>query len=119
VATASALERGRTGERYLLGGPNWTMAEFFGRLGRAAKVRGPSLKLPPRVERWGAAAIEQVYRWRGKEPPLDRASVEMSQHYWWFDSAKAERELGFEARDPALTLHDTIKYLRQGVAADL
>ena len=77
------------------------------------------MKLPAKVERWGAAAIEQVYRWRGKEPPVDRISVEMSQHYWWFDSAKAERELGFEARDPSLTLHDTVKYLRQGVASDL
>ena len=119
AATATALERGRPGERYLLGGPNWTVEEFFGRLSRAAKVRAPRLKLPPKVERWSAAALEQVYRWRGKEPPVDRISVEMSQHYWWFDSGKAERELGFEARDPGLTLHDTVKYLRQGIASDL
>lgn len=119
AATVSALERGRAGERYLLGGPNWTMEEFFGRLSRVAKVSGPRLKLPPSAARWGASAIEQLYRWRGKEPPVDRLSVEMSQHYWWFDSAKAERELGFEARDPGLTLHDTVKYLRQGVGSDL
>jgi dihydroflavonol-4-reductase len=119
AATATALECGRAGERYLLGGPNWTVAEFFGRLARVAKVSAPRLKLPPAVARWGASTIEQVYRWRGKESPVDRLSVEMSQHYWWFNSAKAERELRFEARDPALTLHDTVKYLRQGVAADL
>lgn len=119
AATASALERGRAGERYLLGGPNWTMAEFFGRLGRIARVRGPWLKLPSSVQRWGASAIEEVYRWGGKEPPVDRISAEMSEHFWWCDSTKAERELGFEARDPALTLHDTVKYLRQDLGSDL
>jgi dihydroflavonol-4-reductase len=35
-ATAAALSKGRAGERYLLGGPNWTMKEFFDRLGRVA-----------------------------------------------------------------------------------
>jgi dihydroflavonol-4-reductase len=119
AATATALERGKHGERYLLGGPNWTMAEFFGRLGRIARVRGPWIKLPSSLQRWGAAAMEEVYRWRGKEPPVDRISVEMSEHFWWFDSAKATRELGFEARDPALTLHDTVKYLRQDLGSDL
>lgn len=119
AATAAALDRGKDGERYLMGGPNWTTEEFFGRLGRVAKVRGPWLKLSPKVARWGAGALEQVYRWRGKESPVDRISVDMAEHFWWFDSGKAAAELGFAARDPQLTLHDTVKYLRQGVARDL
>lgn len=119
AATASALTRGTPGQRYLLGGPNWTVAEFFGRLERVAKVRGPWLKLPSKMARWGASMIEHAYRARGAEPPVDRVSVEMSEHYWWFDSAKAAHELGFETRDPQLTLHDTVAYLRQGVDGDL
>lgn len=114
-ATASALDRGRPGERYLLGGPNWTTKEFFARLGRVANVIPPRLKLPQSVSRWGASLVEELYRWRGKEPPIDRISVEMAAHYWWIDSSKAERELGFTARDPQLTLVDTVAYLRQGV----
>jgi dihydroflavonol-4-reductase len=114
-ATVNALERGRPGERYLLGGPNWTMKEFFGRLGRVANVSPPRLKLPASWVRWSASAVEELYRWRKKEPPVDRISVEMSEHYWWIDSSKAERELGFAARDPQLTLVDTVAYLRQGV----
>jgi dihydroflavonol-4-reductase len=115
AATVSALERGRAGERYLLGGPNWTVDEFFGRVARAARVKRPRLKLPARISRLGAGLIEHVYRSRGKEPPVDRISVEMSQHYWYVDSSKAERELGFAARDPGLTLVDTVRYLRQSV----
>jgi dihydroflavonol-4-reductase len=63
--------------------------------------------------------MEEGYRYRGKEPPVDRISVEMSQHFWWIDSAKAERELSFSSRDPALTLVDTVDYLRQNIATDL
>jgi dihydroflavonol-4-reductase len=119
AATVAAVERGRPGERYLMGGANWTFAEFFGRLERVAKVRSLRVSLPPKITRWGASVIEHVYRSRGKEPPVDRMSAEFAEHYWWFDSGKAERELGFEARDPSLTLHDTVDYLRSGIAGDL
>ena len=116
-ATAAALANGRAGQRYLLGGPNWTTKEFFARLGRVANVSPPRLKLPPKLNKWGASVIEEIYRWRGKEPPVERISVEMAEHYWWIDSTKAQRELGFEARDPQLTLVDTVSYLRRGIEA--
>jgi dihydroflavonol-4-reductase len=118
IATAKALTHGRAGERYLLGGPNWTMKEFFARLGRVANVAPPRLKLPSKINRWGASLIEELYRHRGKEPPVDRISVEMAEHFWWIDSRKAETELGFSPRDPQLTLVDTVAYLRQGVDVD-
>lgn len=103
-ATVSALVRGRAGERYLLGGPNWTVDEFFGRVARAARVKQPRLKLPARLSRVSAGLIEHVYRSRGKEPPVDRVSVEMSQHYWDVDSSKAERELGWKPVKDRATL---------------
>ncbi|MCP4449145.1 MAG: NAD-dependent epimerase/dehydratase family protein [Myxococcales bacterium] len=119
AATIAALAKGTPGERYLLGGPNWTFQEFFGRLERAAKVNAPRLKLPAKWLRWGAGLMEEVYRAAGKEPPVDKISVEMGQHFWWIDSSKAERELGFEQRDPALTLVDTVAYLRRNIATEL
>lgn len=119
AATANALEHGRAGQRYLLGGPNWTMKEFFARLGRISNVSPPRLKLPAKWSKWGASLVEELYRHRGKEPPVDRISVEMSEHFWWIDSRKAETELGFAPRDPQLTLVDTVAYLRQGVDSDL
>ncbi len=119
TATANALGMGKAGQRYLLGGPNWTTKEFFARLGRIANVQPPRLKLPPKVNKWGASLVEELYRWRGKEPPVDRISVEMAEHYWWIDSTKAQQELDFAPRDPQLTLVDTVSYLRQGVDSEL
>lgn len=113
-AMAAAMRRGRAGERYLLGGPNWTCAEFFGRLERSSKVRGPWLRIPSQVSRAGAALLEELYKKAGRgEPPVDRISAEMGEVYWYCDSSKAERELGFVMRDPAETLDDTIRFLRR------
>ena len=111
-ATVAALEKGRAGERYLLGGPNWTVAEFFGRLERASKVRGPRLKLPNQLQRRVASLLEHAYRALDRDPPVERIAVEMAQVYWWCDSAKAQRELGFAVREPGETLDDTIRDLR-------
>jgi dihydroflavonol-4-reductase len=113
AATIAAMERGRPGERYLLGGPNWTLAEFFGRLERASKVRGPRFKLPDKIALGATSLVEHAYKALHKQAPVDRISVEMSQVYWYCDSSKAARELGFAARDPGETLDDTIRDLRQ------
>ncbi len=108
-----AMERGTPGERYLLGGPNWTFSTFFGRLERLAKVPGPRLRVPAAWARFGATAMQELANWRGVAPSVDRISVEMSEHFWYVDSSRAEQELGFSARDPQETLLDTIRYLRK------
>ena len=112
VAFVAAAERGRPGERYLLGGPNWTFATFFGRLERLAKVAGPKLRVPGTWAKFGAGVLESFAEWRGTTPSVDVATVEMSEHFWYLDASKAERELGFKARDPQETLMDTIRDLR-------
>jgi dihydroflavonol-4-reductase len=111
-ATVAAMDRGRPFERYLLGGPNWTFAEFFGRLERISKVRRPWLRLPPAAQRTGATILQHLYRAVNRAAPIDRVSVEMAQRFWYCDSTKAERELGFVARDPSETLDETVRDLR-------
>jgi dihydroflavonol-4-reductase len=113
TAFVAAMTRGKVGERYLLGGPNWDMKTFFGRLERLSKVPAPRMKMPNKLARWGATLMEEWADWRGTESSIDRTSVEMGQHYWYIDSSKAERELGFVQRDPQETLLDTIRYVRR------
>lgn len=110
---AKAMERGRSGERYLLGGPNWTFETFFGRLERMTKVKGPRLKLPDKMYDLAGRSLDHIYKQLGKSPPVDRISMEMGRYFWYLDCSKAERQLGFEARDPGETLYDTVTYLRE------
>lgn len=113
-ATVTAMAVGRPGHRYLLGGPNLTMAEYFGRLARVAKVRAPVLRVPERVATAGASLIGHFFRGvLDREPPIDRVSVEMAQVFWYCDSSKARRELSFDPRDPGETLDETVRYLRR------
>jgi dihydroflavonol-4-reductase len=113
AAFESALSRGRSGERYLLGGPNWSFETFFAKLSRAGGVKGPRIKLPERIYSLAGKAVDAFYRQWDRTPPVDRVSVEMGQCFWWLDPSKAERELGFQARDPYETLYDTVAYIKK------
>ena len=44
---------------------------------------------------------------------MDDVTIIMSSHFWYFTSAKAERELGFKARDPVDTIRATVEYIQQ------
>jgi len=110
---AEAMKRGRSGERYLLGGYNWTFEKFFERLERLTKVKGPRLRAPGKLFQRGAQVLDAVYRQWEKSPPVDRVSVEMAHCFWYLDASKARRELSFSARDPGETLYDTVAYLKE------
>ncbi|MCC6559091.1 MAG: NAD-dependent epimerase/dehydratase family protein [Polyangiaceae bacterium] len=109
-----AMSRGRPGERYLLGAANMTMEAFFGRLSRISGVPAPRLKAPRSVTlaRAGAHLLERAKKHLSVDLPVDPVSAEMGQHYWYVDSSKARRELGWSSRDPLETLADTVDDLR-------
>ncbi len=114
AAFAAALSRGRPGERYLVGGANLTFADLFGRLSRLSGVAMPLLRLPAAVNVAGARLLERLQP-RRNGAPLSAAEVEMGEHWWWIDSSRAERELGFTARDPQETLYETVRWLEENV----
>jgi dihydroflavonol-4-reductase len=103
----AALERGEVQGKHLIG-VNMTMAEFFQRLERISGVPAPVLRLPPKLNRLGAHLLERWADLRGGEVGLEPASVDIADHWFWLDSRKAERELGFVPRDPQETLQDTV-----------
>ncbi|HVF46121.1 MAG TPA: NAD-dependent epimerase/dehydratase family protein [Pyrinomonadaceae bacterium] len=113
AAFISALEKGRHQEKYLLGAANMTFADFFGRLERLSGVSAPMLKVPKKLAMAGSSLISSVYGNWGKASPVAPNEVEQAEHFWYFDSSKAEDELGFTPRDPQETLQDTISYLRR------
>lgn len=111
-AFVNALDRGELFGRHLLG-VNMDFREFFGRLERMTGVPAPRLRLPSKANVLGAQFLEKLAKWRGSEPPVDSASVDIGEHYFYLDASKAERELGFSARDPQQTLYDTVQFILQ------
>jgi len=113
-AMVLAMAKGTPGRRYLLNASNCTLAEFFGRLERVSGVKGPSLRMmkSATLARLGAKALERAARVIGAEAPVDPVSAEMGQLFWYCDSGRAERELGWVARDAVATLADTVTDLR-------
>ena len=109
-AFVEALTRGELYGRHLLG-VNLPFAEFFSRLARLTGVPAPRLKLPKSLNLLGAQLLDRLARARGTEAALSPQEVEIGEHFFYLDASKAERELGFKARDPQETLFDTVQDL--------
>ncbi|MEZ5400252.1 MAG: NAD-dependent epimerase/dehydratase family protein [Bryobacteraceae bacterium] len=112
-AAALAMERGRPGERYLLGAVNWTMTQFIAALARITGRRAPWMKSPTWMSLATAPLLRAVMPMLGRKFDFDDESIRMSGLFWHLDSGKARRELGFLSRDPAETLRDTIDDVRR------
>jgi dihydroflavonol-4-reductase len=109
-----AMDRGRPGERYLVGACNLTMREFFERLARISGSDAPWLPMPRSREmaRLGAALFERAAAKVGAKAGAPPIAVEMAQLFWYVDARKANAELGWTARDPNVTLYETVEDLR-------
>ncbi|HEV2386967.1 MAG TPA: hopanoid-associated sugar epimerase [Candidatus Acidoferrales bacterium] len=90
-----AAERGRVGERYILGNRNMTLEEILGVLARITGRRPPRVRLPHAVAYAAGAACELAARFTGREPRIPLEGVRMSRHKMFVNPAKAVRELGF------------------------
>ena len=101
------------GDTYLLGAANMTMHSFFEHLEALSGVPAPTVRIPDAVARFGSKLLEKVSGVAKRLGDLDPASVEMARHYWYIDSSRAENELGWQPRDPAVTLRDTIHWIRE------
>ncbi len=110
-----ALERGAPGENYILGGENWTQADLVERAARAFGVKPPTRRLGRTLPLAVARTSEAWATWRGKPPMLTRGEVLLYDANWAFTSARAERELGYEAGGVQEALESTVAWLRDEV----
>lgn len=108
-----AMERGRIGERYILGGQDVTLRDMLAEIARLTGRKPPTVALPRgplQPLAWAAEAVAQV---TGREPFLTRDALKMSRNLMYFTSAKAERELGYAARPYADALADALAWFRE------
>jgi len=104
-----AMQSGKPGERYLMGNVNWTFRQLIEKVAEISGQPAPTMQPPSEVSLWGARAMRIVYPLLGKKVELDEASVKMSACYWYCDSTKARKELGFKTRDAVETLRETVE----------
>ncbi|HEY1250033.1 MAG TPA: hopanoid-associated sugar epimerase [Thermoanaerobaculia bacterium] len=90
-----AAEKGKTGERYILGNRDMTLKEILDTLSRLTGLPAPTVKLPHWIPLLVGAASSAAARVTGKPPRVSLDSVRMSTHRMFFDPGKAVRELGF------------------------
>ena len=96
---------GEAGERYILGGRNFTLERLFADLSRLSGVE-PPVKLPPRA----AVAAAALFAAGGASPPLTPLEVRAASQRWTYSSAKARRELGWRSRPHEETLEATVSW---------
>ena len=112
AGAVAALERGRPGARYLLGGENVRLDAFYRLVAELGGIRVPSRRLPdPAATLFGALA-EGWARLAGGTPRLTPDLVEVYRHDWAYRSDTAGAELGYRPRPLAAGLAETIAWLR-------
>jgi dihydroflavonol-4-reductase len=99
-----AAERGKPGEKYILGHQNLTLKEIFERLARISGIASPRLRLPHWVPLALAHLEAPIARRLGRPPRVPLEGVRMSARKMFFDAGKAVRELGLPQSpiEPAL-----------------
>lgn len=110
-----AAEKGRVGERYILGHAegNWTMREAFEVLEKITRVRAPKVALPYFIPLLAACVEEGISKFTGKPPKAPLAGVRMARYKMFFNPAKAIRELGLPQTPPREALADAAEWFRQ------
>jgi dihydroflavonol-4-reductase len=110
VATGHLLaaERGKAGERYILGGENLTWPELIDRVAELSGVHYPTMALPTGIGR--VARVREAF---GLPGPISTEAYNLMARNWRFSSEKAKSELGYRARSLDETLRGTIEWYQE------
>jgi dihydroflavonol-4-reductase len=108
-----AEEKGRVGERYILGNDNVSLKDFFGIVCKVAGIPAPRLRVPGPVAAGIALGMEL---WADhvshKEPIATYRSMRYTQRNAFFSNAKAKRELGLPTRPLEETIRRAVEWFR-------
>ena len=103
-------EKGKVGERYLLGGENLTLKQMLDTLAKITGLRAPILKIPHGLALGVAYANTAFARLVGREPGIPVEGVKIARHMMFVDCARAKRELGFQAGPGAAALERAVRW---------
>ena len=107
-----AFEKGKPGEKYILGNRNMTLAQIFALLEEISGVPAPVVKLPYTPILWLAGILHAVSLVSRRQPPVPYEGVRMAAKRMFFDPSKAIRELGFPQTPVETALSDAVTWFR-------
>jgi dihydroflavonol-4-reductase len=106
-------ERGKIGERYLLGAENLTLKQLLDALESITGLAAPAMKIPHGVA-LGVAYVESAFsRLIGKEPQIPVEGVKIARHLMFVDCSRAKKELGFAPGPVVAALERAVKWYRE------
>ncbi len=108
----AAMDQGRIGQRYILGGENVSLRQMLADIAGLAGRKAPTVNLPRAPLYPLAYAAEAVARITGKEPFVTVDALKMASHHMFFTSAKAQAELGYAARPYQQALADALAWFK-------
>jgi len=108
-----AAEKGRIGERYILGGRNLTLKEILDALSAITGRPAPRVRLPHAVALAAGYASEWLSRLTGREPRVPIEGVKMSCHRMFVERGKAESELGYRAGTVEAALERAVRWYEE------
>ncbi|MCP9464325.1 MAG: NAD-dependent epimerase/dehydratase family protein [Nitrospira sp.] len=107
-----AMQKGRVGERYILGGKNLLLREVFEILSAVTGIKAPWLKLP----RLAVLPLAYVNHWvanmTGIPPRIPLEGVKMAKYKMHYDCSKAIRELGIPQTPPEVAIEKAVRWFR-------
>lgn len=109
----AAFERGRTGERYILGGDNVPLSDLLAEIARLVGRRGHAVRLPHGFVYPFAVCAELAANVTGREPFATRDGLKMARDYMYYSDEKARRELGYVSRPWRTGAADAVDWFRQ------
>jgi dihydroflavonol-4-reductase len=107
-----ALEKGRVGERYVLGGENMLLKDILALVCDVVHRRPPSIRLPEALVWPAALAMEKLAKVTGIVPMMTRDHLKMARKKMFYSSAKATAELGYHARPVRSAVEDAVVWFR-------
>lgn len=107
-----AARSGRVGEKYILGGENLTLRDLFTILAEITGVTPPRFRLPYRPVLMAAYLNAAFSRLSGREPLIPLEGVQMAAKFMYFDSGRAEKELGLKQMPLKTALFKAVEWFR-------
>src|SRR5215510_3951433 len=107
-----AMQKGRQGERYILGCKNLMLREVLEILARLTGIKAPSIKLPRLAILPIAYLNEWMANFTGKPPRIPLAGVKMAKYKMHYDCRKAIQELGLPQTQPEVALEKAVRWFR-------